>query len=270
MIQKILGIGIWTVCCLQVIILIYTFLSVYKNSSNKKNETSALIYLSIFGMVLPMLLFQFEQFGLKKYLAKLAGGHGGDWLQFWGAYLGIIFSVVMTLYITKKQANLERENSRSNHVSEIYLSTLASIDVKMNIPEFNMRSNEEIFRHIPLTEGEPFRKPSRIIELMNSIKKDDVLKTQKEIVNLTRMIPTDRKHLFSEIVFEWNKAYSEIVSIETFDNDSDNAWLFIDVEKINQQISLTRRYCEKWMFLNKCLRKVIQEELNNINFINKS
>lgn len=98
----------------------------YSSSENSRDKNKYLIYLTVFSMVLIMILFETEPFGLKKTLSIISGGHGGDWLQFWGTYLGIIFSVVLTLYITNKQGQIDRKNARNIHAIEIYIDNLMS------------------------------------------------------------------------------------------------------------------------------------------------
>lgn len=133
-----------------------------------------------------MILFETEPFGLKKTLSTISGGHGGDWLQFWGTYLGIIFSVVLTLYVTNKQGQIDRKNARNIHALEIYIDNLMSVlDILNKLQPLEHRcqiyhkkvlsgevSIKTLYeeRNLLVTEINDEQK-NRVIKLKNTIKK---------------------------------------------------------------------------------------------------
>lgn len=64
------------------------------------------------------------------------GTTNGDWLQFWGAYLGIVVSVAMAtfLFVNENKNNLIIE--QNNRVTNLYLNDLRDISSEISVFDF--------------------------------------------------------------------------------------------------------------------------------------
>ena len=167
----------------------------YKYSENSKEKMKYLSHLTIFSMVLIMILFETEPFGLKRTLSTISGGHGGDWLQFWGTYLGIIFSVVLTLYVTNKQGEIDRENARTIHSIEIYIDNLMSALNTLNeLSEFVSRCKQVASTNRPYqVDKENFSYDVVMILLLKRFESDDISKKVNRLINIIEKMPLKTK-----------------------------------------------------------------------------
>lgn len=167
----------------------------YNYSENSNEKMKYLIYLTIFSMVLIMILFETEPFGLKRTLSTISGGHGGDWLQFWGTYLGIIFSVVLTLYVTNKQGEIDRENARTIHSIEIYIDNLMSALNTLNeLSEFVSRCKQAASTNRPYqVDEENFSYDVIMLLLLKRFESDDILIKVTRLVNIVKKMPLKTK-----------------------------------------------------------------------------
>lgn len=175
----------WVTLLIQGVTLFSIIYIHYNDSENEQVKTKCLIFLIVFLLILFMVLFEFEPFGIKEYLSRLSGGHGGDWLQFWGTYLGIIFSVILTLYATNKQGQIDRKNARNIHAIEIYIDNLMSaLDILIKLQplvhrcknylkmvESKQLSTSELDKERELLIEEADKEKNRGNELKNIIKK---------------------------------------------------------------------------------------------------
>lgn len=167
----------------------------YNYSENGEEKMKYLIYLNVFSMVLIMILFETEPFGLKKTLSTISGGHGGDWLQFWGTYLGIIFSVVLTLHVTNKQGQIDRKNARNIHAIEIYIDNLMSALNTLNeLSEFLSRCKQVTSTNRPYqVDEENFSYDVIMILSLKLFESDDILIKVTRLVNVVGKMPLKTK-----------------------------------------------------------------------------
>ena len=173
----------------------------YSSSQNSQEKMKYLIYLTVFSMLLIMILFETEPFGLKKTLSDISGGHGGDWLQFWGTYLGIIFSVILTLYVTQQQGEIDRKNARSIHAIEIYIDNLMiSLDIFNELSEFFHRCENYGQKKKTINKkNNEFDYDIDLILLLSNFEKDGILDKIVRLENAIKKMPfkvkqeTDKK-----------------------------------------------------------------------------
>lgn len=198
----------------------------------------------------------------------------GDWLQFWGTYLGIIFSVILTLYVTQQQYRYDRENTRSNHVSEIYLSTLIKINEKMSeiMWEYNRLKNGLSFQK----SNNEFYKYAQMERAVDSIQSQDAERRRAEIFNLLAIIPTDRKYIFSQNVLDWENIY-----LKLSDNELPNDWsAYNDVKnepgvdnidwfkaELDKSQAEAIELSKSWLTNYDRIINFVHSELNDLNYI---
>ncbi|MFT8911323.1 hypothetical protein [Leuconostoc pseudomesenteroides] len=202
------------------------------------------------------------------------GATNGDWLQFWGTYLGIIFSVVLTLYVTNQEYQFDRENNRSNHVSEIYLSTLIEINEKMSeiMWEYSRLRNGLSFQK----SNNEYYKYAQMSRAIKSIQSQDAERHRAEIFNLLAIIPIDRKYIFSQNILDWKNIY-----LKLSDNELPNDWsAYNDVknEPGRDNINWFKTELDKsqveaiglakdWLTNYDLIIKSVHSELNDFNYI---
>ncbi|MBZ1518155.1 hypothetical protein J3330_03205 [Leuconostoc mesenteroides] len=246
----------------------------YKDTDEKRSLLK-IIFL-VMAMIFAMILFEIEPFGLKRTLSTISGGHGGDWLQFWGTYLGIVFSVVLTLYVTIRQSEYDRENSRSNHVAEIYLSTL--IQMNKILSEFSEAVNR-LENGISFKNDENyFYKYSKMSRAIAYMQNNDTKSFNDELLNLVAIIPNDRKFIIVQSASNFNGTYLKI-----YNNELQNDWegykeVRNDIGRDNidwfkEQLKDSHKeaveLCEEWLDQYKNMNKFVQSELSNVNYIYK-
>lgn len=202
------------------------------------------------------------------------GAKNGDWLQFWATYLGILFSVALTLYVTIRQSEYDRENSRSNHVSEIYLSTLMEINEKMSeiMWEYTRLRNGLSFQK----SDNEFYKYAEMNRAIKSIQSQDAERHRAQIFNLLAIIPTDRKYIFSQNVLDWKNIY-----LKLSDNELPNDWsAYNDVKneperdnidwfktELDKSQAEAIELSKSWLTNYDRIMNSVHSELNDFNYI---
>lgn len=149
-----------------------------------------------------------------QYTQWLPGSNGnGDWLGFWGSYLGIIPSGLIAWLVATKQINSSKENEKKNYMEKLYLEDLRKI--KQYVIEWGFSGSF----------GYPYdikaERPKQIHESdMHRIRKVLNIKQTKNYFDLIKHpifdmkkivegLPNDKKILFKEYIdkldFEINK-----------------------------------------------------------------
>lgn len=91
-----------------------------------------------FGVLLAWPAFlEFEHYGIKRNISILSGGHGGDWLQFWGGYIGIIFSGLLALFISFRENKNNFIREKNNRTIGFYVDDLREISYGLVPFEFD-------------------------------------------------------------------------------------------------------------------------------------
>lgn len=103
------------------VIVIGIFIIDYINNEHHSNSQWFLVAVASLILFGTPLLTQY--YGLVKGVS----GNKADWLGFWGSYLGIIPSGLVTWAVAKKQIDSSRENDRKNYLEGLYLDDLREI-----------------------------------------------------------------------------------------------------------------------------------------------
>lgn len=183
---------------ISVVLALFSFIySLYKASTDKSQKNLRVIFVTAIPMILIMLAFEFEPLGIKAYLSRLSGGHGGDWLQFWGSYLGIIFSVILTMYVTNKQGEIDRNNARTMHSIELYIDNLMkSLDIFGDISQFIYRCKK--YTEAPKQSSDTFKLDLEMILILNFFNKDEISDKVDQLENIIKKMPLKTKDVLKE------------------------------------------------------------------------
>ncbi len=142
------------------------------------------------------------------------GSNGnGDWLSFWGSYLGIIPSGLIAWLVATKQIQSDRENSKIQHIESMYLDDLRQIQ---NILLLHNFSGQWQFPYNGLFKGSltsPEIKMFRTIFLNISGEGDkEVIKTDKlfDVKTIVHGLPLSKREDIQPIV---DKMCDEILEL---------------------------------------------------------
>lgn len=68
-----------------------------------------------------------------QYTHCLPGSNGnGDWLGFWGSYLGVIPSVLVAYLVAKLQIDANSKDTMLHHTEQLYLNNLRKLHETLN------------------------------------------------------------------------------------------------------------------------------------------
>lgn len=82
-----------------------------------KNQITVIIFFALM-LGIPFLM-QLNPFGISIYLKKLVGiGTSGEWLGFWGSYLGSIITVLFSYFSIMYETKKETKNAKSKLARE--------------------------------------------------------------------------------------------------------------------------------------------------------
>lgn len=242
-----------------------------KKFKKSKYFFKGLVIVAAFGLLLAWPAFlEFEHFGLKRNISILSGGHGGDWLQFWGTYLGIIFSVILTLYVTNKQGEIDRSNAKVTHAIEIYIDTLTNaLDITNELSDFIDRCERYIKRpSIYQSKTYPINYDIDMILLLKSYEKYEVLTKTKQLQNIIKKMPFEKKDKLKEPI-----AIMTLVTVELDNNDylamyEDKPEMNdISVEYLNEKFKQNVTFIENFVKNYKLINRVFIYELDSYNKI---
>lgn len=99
-----------------------------------KNQINVIIF---FGLMLGIpFLMQVNPFGISTYLKKLVGiGTSGEWLGFWGSYLGSIITVLFSYFSIMYKTKKETKNAKSKLARETDKEKINLIKSRVTISE---------------------------------------------------------------------------------------------------------------------------------------
>lgn len=208
----------WIILSIQLIVLIVLIYINYQNSKAKGLKTQYSIFLIVLSMILTMTLFEFEPFGLKANVSKLSGGNGGDWLQFWGTYLGVIFSGSLALYISYK----DKKQERRNKIISLYLEDLRNINQELSSLDFDGKWSIIFHTEIELSSEDV----ERIQEIFYEINKEFYkMKCFPKIKRIISGMPIQKSKIFSEDVLKVMQAIDNLTYYRYNDFRSDETML---------------------------------------------
>lgn len=91
----------------------------------------------IIGLIVGVIIFVVGPLFVQ-YTHWLPGSNGnGDWLQFWGSYLGVIPSGLIAWLVASKQIKSDRENSKIQHIESMYIDDLRQIQKILLLHHFS-------------------------------------------------------------------------------------------------------------------------------------
>ncbi|ASR69260.1 MAG: hypothetical protein H9W83_00730 [Leuconostoc sp.] len=106
----------------------------------------------LFLIILGMLIFVggplFVQY---KHWPRGSNGNG-DWLGFWGSYLGMVPSGLIAYFVAKSQIDAERNNERSKRNEDLYLQDLREIHKSLNEMRIIIGMMSQVFKYLELGE----------------------------------------------------------------------------------------------------------------------
>lgn len=149
-----------------------------------------------------------------QYTQWLPGSNGnGDWLGFWGSYLGIIPSGLIAWLVATKQINSSKENEKKNYMEKLYLEDLRKI--KQYVIEWGFSGSfgypydikAERPKQIHESDMHRIRKVLNIKQTKNYF--DVIEHPIFDMKKIVEGLPNDKKILFKEYIdkldFEINK-----------------------------------------------------------------
>lgn len=173
-------------------------------------------------------IIEFENFGIKSWLSRNSSGHGGDWLQFWGAYLGIIFSGSLALYISYKDKKQERKNKSI----DLYLEDLRNINRELSSLDFDGKWFAAFYTEIELSSEDV----ERIQKIFYEIDKEFyIMKCFPKIKRIISGMPMQKSKIFSEDLLKVMQAIDNLSYYRASDFRSDKTMgsnLNIDKESL--------------------------------------
>lgn len=125
------------------------------------------------ALLLPILVIILVNYGVKI---------NGDWLQFLGTYLGIIVSVCVSLYVTKKQGEIDHKN----HAINIYIDNLMMFLItlqKLDALKYRCKKFVEIMESDTTTSKTREKELELLIGYMSDNKITTILSDLEKIVN---------------------------------------------------------------------------------------
>ena len=165
-----------------------------------------------FGVLLAWPAFlEFENHGIKRYISISSGGHGGDWLQFWGGYTGIIFSGLLALFISFRENKNNFIREKNNRTIGFYVDDLREMSYGLVPFKFDKGFISFYSQQLELSQEDVER-----IQLM-FFSFDGKRYQMKEIPTIGKIIgrmPAGRRKIFEPIVREID---SNLLALIQFD-----------------------------------------------------
>lgn len=124
---------IWITIYVIVSLFLFHEFRISKYSSKNPINWSSKAHLNVRSIAIAMIVvlvvfgplaIEFENMGIKEFLVKRSSGHGGDWLQFWATYIGIIFSGLLAIYLASREAKNNSRQAQRKHITNLYLDDL--------------------------------------------------------------------------------------------------------------------------------------------------
>lgn len=241
------------------------FLSILRVLTDKKQKNLRTILVTAVPMILIMIAFEFEPFGIKAYLSRLSGGHGGDWLQFWGSYLGIIFSVILTMYVTNKQGEIDRNNARTMHSIELYIDNLMkSLDIFGDISQFIYRCKK--YTEAPKQSSDIFKLDLEMILIMSFFNEDEVSDKVDQLENIIKKMPLKTKDVLKEKIGQLQFA---AVCLRNNDYptryENKNQFSSEEIEHLEFVLEQNRAYVKTFSENSNLIKAFLENELDVYN-----
>jgi|GEM_PF-3983551 len=98
---------------------------------------------------------------LVQYTGVIPGSKGnGDWLSFWGSYLGVIPSGLIAYFVAKSQIDAERHNERLKRNEDLYIQDLREINELINEIRLTIEMMTNVFEDLKndISDAEYFAK----------------------------------------------------------------------------------------------------------------
>ncbi|WP_312694586.1 hypothetical protein [Leuconostoc pseudomesenteroides] len=174
-----------------------------------------------FGTLLVWPVFlEFENYGIKHNISVLSGGHGGDWLQFWGSYIGIIFSGLLALFISFRENKNNFVREKNNRTIGFYVADLREISYGLVPLEVDKGFISFYSQQLELSKEDVER-----LQLM-FFSFDGKRYQMKEIPTIGKIVgrmPAGRRKIFEPIVREIDSNLLTLIQFDPnfFRNDED-------------------------------------------------
>lgn len=229
----------------------------------------------IVGIIIGLIIFVGGPLFVQ-YTQWLPGSNGnGDWLGFWGSYLGIIPSGLIAWIVASKQIESSRENDRRNYIETLYLNDLRKIkDILLlhRFPgEWQFPYNGSVTVRYASNEVSMFRKMFLKIRVegdKEEIKTDELF----DIKTIVHGLPKSKRDIIQPVV---DNMCSEILCIalikpERF-KDMENQYMNLSDHKGDGDIQLEQfNSIEKtWTEESEILWKHIETITREFNRLDK-
>lgn len=131
------------------------------------------------------------------FLLRMAIGKmsGDAWLQFWGTYLGVIFSGLLALYISRE----DKKQERKNKILDLYLDDLRTINQELSELNFDGRWSPIFHTEIELSSEDVERIKAIFFD---TTKEFYIMKCFPKIKRIIAGMPVQKSEIFSLNVLE--------------------------------------------------------------------
>lgn len=171
----------------------------------------------------------------------------GDWLQFYGTYLGIIVSVIMSLYVTKKQSKIDAKN----HAIDIYVDNLMkSLDSLKKLESLTHRCK----RFINLAESECSKSETQNNDLkllVSFASNDETEKVISDLENSINRMPSSKK-------IKLKSSLECLSNSKTLFGEGDNI-----KKDIDQYVNISKIFVKSY----ECIKNYVTEQLDYYNTV---
>lgn len=172
---------------------------------------------------------------LVEYSSVLYGQHKiqGDWLNFWGSYLGIIPSGLIAYFVAKFQIADTKESDYMNHIQQLYLTDLRDIKNQLLIYPLTEYKDLKYYKEkttYTKTDVNLFQKPFILEkEGFNGVKlSNDVL---NNITRIVQGLPSEKREKFQYFINCLNEESKKLLRFSP--SDFDNLYSAIQEAEFN-------------------------------------
>ncbi|MCC8439230.1 hypothetical protein CRI85_02560 [Leuconostoc pseudomesenteroides] len=178
-----------------------------------------------------------------QFAKLLTPGNRGNWLQFWGSYIGVVPSGLIAYFVAKTQIDGQREIDRNKQSVDLYITDLKKLNDLINELRIQSRLTSMLIEKLAKQEID-LRKFFVHYNTMAEEKRLH-LKYNEYIENIVETLPNGSAREMHDKVYEFNEILEQIeVNVEAgiikidqglpLDGDEFEKWLISDAKSIDK------------------------------------